>query len=76
MPKIPEKYQNLQKKVLKEKDMEKIMKKILHYWTSVSQILSVFNSIEISVLNIFNIQYYWPLVFSGIFGILGSHPSP
>ena len=45
-----------------------IEKKIRYYWTSVLEFFSVFNSIEISVLNIFNIQYYWTvlLIFSVI----------
>ena len=30
-----------------------------YYWTSVLEFFSVFNSIEISVLNIFNLQWYW-----------------
>ena len=33
-----------------------------YYWTSVLEFFSVFNNIEISVLNIFNIQYYWTVL--------------
>ena len=43
-----------------------------YYWTSVLEFFSVFNSIEISVLNIFNIQYYWTVLL--IFTVIPKKP--
>ena len=39
-----------------------------YYWSSVLEFFSVFNNIEISVLNIFGIQYYWPVLM--IFSVI------
>ena len=49
--------------------METISEKNQYYWISVSENFSVFNSIEISVLNIFNIQYFGIFKYFWYFGI-------